>query len=215
LYTGKPELTFSCLKRVHDNTRPGAYEILVQDKKLIFRRSQETKPKTYTLVWAHAQKVVASGVNILPLKTFSFQMDASKPPTAVESRSYDPASKQAFVCKAGPSDQTSKMGGSQPGGQVSNNAFKREKTYTHVTTPFASHAECAEHAKATYNNKAMGLVSGSAETIGVPDLRGGQIVKMLGVGPRFEGEYQIDEATHSIGSDGYKTTLTVKRNSVS
>ena len=28
---GKPELTFGCLKSVHDNTRAGAYEILVQD----------------------------------------------------------------------------------------------------------------------------------------------------------------------------------------
>ena len=36
-------------------------EILVQDKKLIFRRSQEQKTKTYTLVWAHAQRAVAMG----------------------------------------------------------------------------------------------------------------------------------------------------------
>ena len=28
---GKPELTFNCLRSVHENTRPGSYEILVQD----------------------------------------------------------------------------------------------------------------------------------------------------------------------------------------
>ncbi len=28
---GKPELTYNCLKSVHENTRPGSYEVLVQD----------------------------------------------------------------------------------------------------------------------------------------------------------------------------------------
>ncbi len=191
------------------------FEILVQNKKLIFRKSQEQTPKTYTLVWANTQRAVAAGSDTLPLKTFSLQMNAATPPTGVQSRSYDPKTKQAFVSDAGPSDQTSNMGGTQRGGDVSSKAFKRERKLVHVTTPFGSKEECVEQTKATYNNRAMGLVSGSAETIGVPDLRGGQIITMLGVGPRFEGQYRIDEATHEIGSDGYKTTLTVKRNSVS
>jgi Bacteriophage probable baseplate hub protein len=191
------------------------FEIVVQNKKLIFRKSQEQQPKSYTLVWANVQRAVAAGSNTLPLKTFSLKMNAAGPVTGVQSRSYDPKSKQAFVSNAGPSDQTSDMGGSQRGGDVSNNAFKREKNQINVTNHFGSQAECDEHTKAAYNNHAMGLVSGTAETIGVPDLRGGQIITMLGVGRRFEGQYRIDEATHEIGGDGYKTTLTVKRNSVS
>jgi phage protein D len=203
------------LEFLRERARRLHFEILVQDKKLIFRRSQEQTSKTYTLVWAHAQKAIAMGPNTLPLSTFSLQMNASKAPTSVETRSYDPASKQAFVSRAGPSDQTSTMGGTKKGGDVTNDAYKRERKHVHVVTPFGSKSECDAHAKATYNNKAMGLVSGSAETIGVPDLRGGQIITMLGVGLRFEGDYRIDEATHNIGSDGYKTSLTVKRNSVS
>jgi phage protein D len=191
------------------------FEILVQGKKLIFRKSQEAAAKTYTLVWAQAQKAVASGSSVLPLTTFSLKMSASTPPTNVETRSYDPTSKQAFVSHAGPSDQTSNMGGTHRGGEIPSTAFKAQRKYVHVTTPFGSQSECDEHAKASYNNQAMGLVSGTAETIGVPDLRAGQVIQLLGVGPRFEGEYYIDEATHEIGGDGYKTSLTVKRNSVS
>jgi uncharacterized protein len=191
------------------------FEILVQDKKLIFRRSQEQQTNSYTLIWAHTQKAIAMGSKTLPLSTFSLQLNASAPATGTETRSYDPATKQAFVSHAGPSDQTSPMGGTTRGGDVTSDAFKRDRKHVHVTTPFGSKSECAEHAKAAYNNKAMGLVSGTAETIGVPDLRGGQIITMLGVGRRFEGDYRIDEATHNIGSDGYKTSLTVKRNSVS
>lgn len=203
------------LEFLRERARRLHFEILVQDKKLIFRRSQEQTSKSYTLVWAHAQMAVAMGPNILPLSTFNLQMNASKPPTSVETRSYDPMSKQAFVSCAGPSQQTSTMGGTQKGGDVTSDAFKRERKYVHVVTPFGSQGECDEHAKACYNNQAMGLVSGTAETIGVPDLRGGQIIALLGVGRRFEGEYRIDEATHVIDGDGYKTTLSVKRNSVS
>jgi phage protein D len=203
------------LEFLRDRARKLHFEILVRGKKLIFRRSQEQKPKSYTLVWAHAQMAIAMGTNTLPLSTFQLQMNASKPPTSVETRSYDAASKQAFVAQAGPSDQTSPMGGNKKGGDVANDAFKRERKLVHVVTPHGSQSECHEHAKAYYNNQAMGLISGTAETIGVPDLRGGQIIAMLGVGRRFEGEYRIDEATHSIGGDGYTTSLTVKRNSVS
>ncbi len=203
------------LEFLRERARRLHYEILVQGKKLIFRKSQEGMAKTYTLVWAQAQKAVASGSNMLPLTTFALKMDATAPHSKVQSRSYDHNSKQAFVSHAGPSDQNSKMGGKQAGGDVRSSAFKSERMHVHVTTPFGSQAECDEHAKASYNNQAMGLVSGTAETIGVPDLRAGTVIQMLGVGLRFEGEYRIDEATHEIGGDGYKTSLQVKRNSVS
>jgi phage protein D len=203
------------LEFLRERARRLHFEILVQNKTLIFRRSQEQKSKSYTLVWAHAQKAVAMGPNTLPLSTFNLQMNASKPATSAETRCYDPKSKQAFVSKAGPSDQTSKMGGTQKGGDVTQDAFKRDRKCVHVTTPFGSQSECDEHAKACYNNQAMELITGSAETIGIPDLRGGQTITLLGVGRRFEGDYLIDEATHSIDGNGYKTSLSVKRNAVS
>jgi phage protein D len=84
-----------------------------------------------------------------------------------------------------------------------------------VTTPFSSQAEGDQHAKAKFNEKAMNLVGGSAQTIGIPDLRSGQVVELKGLGPRFDGFYYIDEATHSISGSGYQTSFTVKRNSVS
>lgn len=194
-------------KRLH-------FEILVKNKTLIFRKTQEAQDKTYTLVWAQIQKSVASGANTLPLKTCSLQMNALKPPGTVEVRCYDPKSKQAFVSHAGSSDQTSKMGGSQSGGDITD-SFQRPRKHVHVSTPFASQQECDQHAKAAYNNGAMGLVTGSVTTIGAPDLRSGQVVEVLGIGPRFEGRYCIDEATHSIGSSGFQTSLTIKRNAVS
>jgi len=189
------------------------FEVLVQNRKLIFRKSQESQTKTYTLFWAEIQKGTAGG-RALPLKSCSLQMNTLRPPTTVEVRSYDPKSKQAFVSRAGSVDQTSKMGGRQTGADVSA-AFQRQRSHVHVSTPFASQQECDQHAKAIYNNQAMGLVTGSATIVGTPDLRSGQVVELRGIGNRFEGQYLVDEATHSIGSDGYHTSLNLKRNAIS
>lgn len=202
------------LEFLRERARKVHFELVVKDKILFFRKSAEVTPKTYTLVWAQAQKAVATGSEILPLTTFSLQMNATAPPSKVQSRGWDPTTKQAITSTADSSDQTSPMNGSQEGGNVPSSAYGTDRTLVHVQTPFGSQSECDEHAKASYNNQAMGLVTGTAETIGVPDLRSGTVIQMLGVGLRFEGEYMIDEATHAIGGSGYKTSLTVKRNSV-
>jgi len=191
------------------------FELLTDGKKLIFRKSQESTPKTYSLVWAQTQMMAATGSNVLPLTTFSLKMNATAPATKVQTRAWDPASKQALISNATSSDQGSLMKGSQSGGDVSQNAYKTDREVINTTTPFATQSECDEHAKATYNNKAMGLITGSADTIGVPDLRAGSVVQMLGVGPRFEGYYLIDQATHTSGGNGYTTQLQLRRNAVS
>jgi uncharacterized protein len=190
------------------------FQVLARGTTLLFKKSGEANDKVYTLVWAQAQKAAASP-NTLPLTTFNLKMSASTPPSQVQSRSWDPKTKQALVSNALPSDQTSKMGGSTASGEVPSDAFSSDRTLVHATTFFASQDECDAHAKATYNNHAMQLVSGTADTIGVPDLRAGSVIQMQGVGLRFEGYYLIDEANHQIGADGYKTSLTVRRNAVS
>jgi uncharacterized protein len=195
-------------KRIH-------FEILVKGKKLVFRKAKETEQKIYTLVWCQVQKSFASAPNTLPLKSFSPQLDAKQPATSVEHRSYDMKSKKAFVSKASATDQACTMGGNQKGADLSQNAFQRPRDLVRVSTPYASQAEADQQAKAEFNSCAMNLVSGTAETIGIPDLRSGQVVELKGLGPRFDGSYYIDEATHTISSNGYQTHFTVKRNSVS
>jgi phage protein D len=191
------------------------FEILVENKKLIFRKAKENSSKLYTFVWAQAQAAFASTSTTLPLKSFSPQLDSLHPVNNVEYRSYDPKTKQALVSRAGTSDQDSMMGGKTKAADVCSDAFQRQRQYVHVTTPFVSQAEGDQHANSQFNHRAMGFIGGTAETIGVPDLRSGSVVELKGVGNRFDGLYYVDEATHSISGDGYATSFTVKRNSVS
>ena len=191
------------------------FEILVPETTLIYRKAQESAQKVYTLLWTQSQKSFASVSSTLPLKSFSPQLNTKKPANQVEYRSYDPATKQAFVVSADVGDQSSKMGGQQAGADVAAAALKQQCKRVYVSVPFASQEEGQQMAKATYNESAMDFVTGTAETIGIPDLRGGCVVELDGVGPRFNGEYYLDQVTHTIGGSGYQTSLSVKRNSTS
>jgi phage protein D len=190
------------------------FEILVEGKTLIFRKAKEGADKVYTLVWAQTQKGFSTD-STFPLKSFSPELDALQSVSNVEYRSYDPTTKQALVSRADSSDQDATMGGTDKGSQVCINSYQRKRQYVSVATPFVSQAEGDQHAKSKLNQKAMNVVVGSAESIGLPDLRSGKVVQLIGIGKRFEGFYYVDEATHSLGGGGYFTSFTVKRNSVS
>jgi len=187
------------------------FEIAMEQKKLIFRKARETSQKSYTLVWTQIQRGFTLA-NTLPLKSFTPQLDASQPVSSVEYRAYDVKTKQAFVCRADSADQTSTMGGQETAAQVITSSFQRPRQYNQGTMPFVSQAEGDQFAKAEYNSRAMNLIGGSGETIGVPALRSGQVVELKGLGMMFDGLYYIDEATHSIDGNGYQTSFTVKRN---
>jgi phage protein D len=191
------------------------FEVLVQGKTLIFRKSNEVGTKIYTFVWGHTQAAFAGGPNTLPLKNFSTTLNTLQPPSNVQVRGYDVKNKTSFVSKAGTGDQTTNMAGSQIGSQVVMSAFHKPKNFVRVAVPVASQAEADQHAKALFNNTALNFVTGNASTIGVPDIRSGSVVELQGLGPRFSGQYYIDKATHTIGSSGYQTDFTVKRNSTS
>jgi phage protein D len=189
------------------------YEVLVQGKKLIFRKAKEMEPKIYTLVWGHAQEAL-SGANTMPLKSFAPDLSTMQQVNTVQVRGYDIKTKQPIVGKAGSGDEPTKMAGQQTGAQITASSFHRPREFVRVNIPVASQAEADQHAKAIYNDRAMSLVGGSGVTIGIPDLKSGSVVELRGIGPRFSGLYYIKEATHSIGSSGYQTNFTVQRNAV-
>ena len=189
------------------------FEVLVEKKTLIFRKAKETDPKIYTLVWAPVQQGLLTGPNTLPLKSFSPNMDVFKQVSQVQHRAWDYNSKQVIVGQADAGDIT-KMGGTQSGGEVRASAFRKPRQQVRVRTPAASQGELDQGTKAAYHESAMNLISGSGTTIGVPDLRSGSVVDLQGLGPRFSGQYYIDEATHTIGSNGYDVSFKVRRNSI-
>lgn len=187
------------------------FEVLARDNKLLFRKPPEESPNVYTLVWGHAQAAFAGGSSNLPLKNFTPELNAmNQGPVTV--RGYDPAGKKPIVGRANQGDEDAKMNRTTVGTQITTRAFNRSKEYIRVNVPVVSQAEADQHAKAIYNERSMGLVTGSGSTIGIPALKPGAVVELAGLGPRFSGLYYVSEATHAMGSAGYSTNFSVQRN---
>ena len=189
------------------------FEVLVKGKTLIFRKPNEAGTPIYKLVWGHTQAAFAAGPHCLPLKSFSTTMNVLRPAARVEVRGWDKKNKTQFVAHAGPGDET-KMGGTQTGSQLATYGLNKPRQLTLVSVPVASQAEADQYAQALLKSRGLNFVTGSASTIGIPDIRSGSIVELAGLGTSFSGHYFIEQATHTIGANGYQTNFTVKRNSI-
>jgi len=71
--------------------------------------------------------------------------------------------------------------------------------------------EAMDLAKSTMRTALKGLLEVTASTIGLPDLRAGQLIQIKGVDYRFDGQYFVTQTTHTIDSNGYKTTFKARR----
>lgn len=201
----------SDLEFLRERARRIHFEVLVQEKTLLFRKAKESSSEIYTLVWGNTQAGLAGGPNTLSLKSFSPTINTSNQVSKVTVRGYDPKSKQKIVGQA--TSQDTKMGRSEGGGEATASAFRKPREYTRVNIPVSSQSEANDHAQAILNQSAMSFVTGSAETIGCPDLQWGVVVLVEGVGPRFNGRYYIQQAVHTIGGGGYTTSLSLNSNS--
>jgi phage protein D len=55
------------------------------------------------------------------------------------------------------------------------------------------------------------MLKASGATVGLPDLRAGRTVQVGGLGKYFSGTYFVTDTTHTIGTDGYRTTFNARR----
>ncbi|MEL7097507.1 MAG: hypothetical protein AAGM84_01640 [Pseudomonadota bacterium] len=58
---------------------------------------------------------------------------------------------------------------------------------------------------------AQQIVTGSGQTVGLPQLRKGAKVELLGLGPKFSGIYEVTKSTHAIGGSGYTTSFDARK----
>jgi phage protein D len=77
--------------------------------------------------------------------------------------------------------------------------------------PVFSKKEADTIATARLNRAGGTLINGDGQTIGIPEIRPGVNIKIEKVGKWFSGKYYVEEATHSIDSNGYTTDFKVRR----
>ncbi|MEZ4399292.1 MAG: hypothetical protein R3B06_04690 [Kofleriaceae bacterium] len=66
-------------------------------------------------------------------------------------------------------------------------------------------------AGAEFLKKVREFMTADGQTLGLPRLRPGQYLDIVGLRPPFDGYYYVTRTVHSLDSSGYKTQFTVRR----
>jgi len=76
--------------------------------------------------------------------------------------------------------------------------------------PVFTQSEANERAKSALDERAKQFLTGDAESIGLPDLRPDRNVQLDDLGFPFSKTYYIQQATHKVDGNGYRTRFKVK-----
>ena len=190
----------SDLKFLQQRARRIGYEVVVEDKTLLFRPRQNTTSEVLTLSWEN------------DLIEFHPRLTTLEQVGKVSVRGWNIKDKEAVVAEAAAGSESSKMGGKTSGPSEVDSAFG-QSIYTSIDWPVFSQAEADKMATGQFNNMALAYISGEGIVAGRAELRAGTVVLIEGVGERFSGNYYVTSATHMYTPhDGYRTAFSVRRN---
>ena len=179
------------------------YEFYTFDKTLYFR-----PPANVRLAGQDGDPVVSLewGKGLL---SFSPEINIAQQVTKVEVRGWDVNSKQEIVGTAGAGDEPRRDSGRRSGGEVMQSVC-REQNELKVRVPVFSKQQADLWAEAILKNRSETFVQGSGESIGLPEIRIDENIKLTGLGAPFSKVYYVENVTHTINTSGYRTTFKVK-----
>jgi uncharacterized protein len=79
-----------------------------------------------------------------------------------------------------------------------------------IRQPVFTQSEANQRARAVFDERASKFLTGEGECIGLPDLRPDRNVKLSELADRFSKTYYLQETTHKIDSNGYRTRFKVE-----
>jgi phage protein D len=128
----------------------------------------------------------------------------------VEVYGWNPKTKQPIVGRAGAGEESG-LSGKSAGQHL--NAFVRDpakRPTLRLRQPVFTQAEANQRAEAALNERAKQFLTGDGEAIGLPEIRPDRNVELTKLGIPFSKTYYIQQATHKIDSNGYRTRFKVK-----
>jgi phage protein D len=174
------------------------HDFFVVGQKLYFRKINPSESPVITLMY---------GKN---LKSYSVTADISKQVSKLIFRGTDPQTWESFEATA---QGVNKIGNNGRTGKDIMAALSSNTIET-VYSNASSQAEAQELADSMLNERAMELVSGEGECIGIPEIRAGRHIKVEGLGAQFNQPYVLSSVTHTINSQGYVTKFEVEGNAI-
>lgn len=143
--------------------------------------------------------------------SFAPEINISEQISSVEVSGWDVQKKAEILGVAKRGEELGREQGRRSGGEQLKAIVKDENAGKFkVRLPVFSLQEAEQRAAAILKKRAETFVQGSGESIGIPEIQPDSNIKMDGLGAMFSKTYYLDQATHTIGSSGFKTTFKVK-----
>ncbi|MFC4304537.1 phage late control D family protein [Cohnella boryungensis] len=172
------------------------HHFFVIGQKLYFKKPLPSASPVVTLMY---------GKN---LRSYSAQVDISNQVAQIIVRGADPKTREPFQATA---QSVSKYGNNGRTGKDIMSALSSE-TVEIIYSDATAQAEAQTLANAKLNERAMDLVNGEGECIGLPELRAGRSIKLEGLGTKFNQPLLLVSTTHVINAQGYFTQFSVEGN---
>jgi phage protein D len=177
------------------------FEVYVDEKRTLhFHAPNEDAAPVVRLAWGQG------------LLTFKPEASLAGQVSKVEVYGWDPKQKQAFVGTAHAGEETGLHAGEQSGGQRLS-AFVRDpkkQPVQRIRQPVFTQSEADARAKAALNERSKRFMTGDAESIGLPEIRPDRNVFLDNLGKPFSKTYYVQQSTHRVDANGYRTRFKVK-----
>jgi len=190
------ESDWEFLKKLADRNH---YELFVDDKgKLNFAKPNDRDTAVVRLLYGQG------------LLSFKPEANLAGQVSRVEVYGWNQKTKKPIVGKAGAGEESG-LSGKSPGQYLNSFGSDPKKQPTlRLRQPVFTQAEADERAKAALNERAKQFLTGEAEAIGLPDLRPDRNVELADLGDKFSKTYYIQQVTHKIDANGFRSRLKLK-----
>lgn len=131
----------------------------------------------------------------------------------VEVYGWDADQKKPIVGVATAGEETGHDPRRQSGGERAQALFRKQPVLQ-LRQPVFTEAEAKRRAQAVLNDHAKKFLTGEAEAIGLPELTPDRNVNFQGLGEPFSKTYYLQQTTHKVDTNGYRTRLKVKETSL-
>jgi phage protein D len=195
------ESDFEFVKKLADRNH---YELYVDDsgKKSVLRfgTPNDRAGSVVTLAWG------AGLLSFKPTANLAGQV------SGVLVYGWDSKHQKQFIGRAGSAELSGKEGRQRSPGDLIG-AVVRDSTkqpILRLRQPVFTQAEADTRAKAALNENGKQFLTGDAETIGLPEILPDRNIELTGLGAPFSRTYYIQQATHKVDSNGYRTRFKTK-----
>jgi phage protein D len=126
---------------------------------------------------------------------------------------WDPQKKRAIVGKAVAGEESGHDARRRSGGEMVREAV-RKAPVLQLRQPVFTEAEARRRAQAILNDHSKKFLTGEAECIGLPELLPDRNVTLGNLGDPFSKTYYVQQTTHKLDGNGYRTRIKVKETSL-